>query len=610
MMARTAVMSVVLIVSGTLIAASPSFAAAKKKTIEKPDPAVGAVDSVLRSEVAGQVDRRERLASTLEQNPDSVSARWQAGFVRAGNQWRSFDEILPSTAESNVLKEYRAHRQETAQTSSAQLDLANWCKKAGLKDQERAHLLVAVSLAPGQEQPAIRQRLGYMQIGTQWVSEEEVHDWKVAIRQSDASLKKWSSRLERMAQRLDGNKSQREAALAELRSIADASMIPAIELVLAGRDGEPARAAVEAFRHIDGPDASLALAKQAVFSTSQEVRKSASRALRDRKLEDFVPALIGLLATPGSGEYRVLYDSARGALLHSYLMATEMENQFQVTALDIASQVVLVVSGFTRGPTRLADDDPAALRQNLDSSRRASDILFQREQQRETEKVRILDLNGRVIAVLAEVSGADATPDARQWWQWWYDYTDSPPAGTKPVVVVYEEEYSTPTVIPYLVHRSCFAAGTPVWTDSGLVPIETIQVGDRVLAKDIKSGELTYKPVLLTTVNPPKELITLRFDNESIVGTKGHRFWNSGSGWTKARDLTPQTLLHTATGNTPIWSAKPGPVQNTYNLIVADFHTYFVGKVGVLCEDLRRARPADTIVPGLNRANAVTPTRK
>src|SRR5262249_14747185 len=131
------------------------------------------------------------------------------------------------------------------------------------------------------------------------------------------------------------------------------------------------------------------------------------------------------------------------------------------------------------------------------------------------------------------------------------------------------------------------------------------EVGDRVLAKDIETGELAYKPVLATSANPPKDLMTLRFGDESIICTQAHRFWNSGSGWIKARDLSPQTLLHTATGNTPVWSAKKGSAAKTYNLVVADFHTYFVGKTGVLCQDLLTPKGTDNVVPGLARAKAV-----
>jgi len=234
--------------------------------------------------------------------------------------------------------------------------------------------------------------------------------------------------------------------------------------------------------------------------------------------------------------------------------------------------------------------------------RSRADVFYSRERQRDAVNDRIEELNARVTGVLAEITGLEPTRNAPQWWNWCYDFTDAPPAGEKQLVR-YEEDDYVPQLVPdfFVVGstRSCFAAGTPVWTESGAVPIEKIRVGDRIRAQDIESGELTFKPILLTSVNPPKELMTLRLADESIICTKGHRFWNSGSGWTKARDLEPETLLHTATATTAVRSVKAAPAEKTYNLIVDGFHTYFVGKAAILCGDLRRTNPTDRTVPGL-----------
>src|SRR5690349_20624254 len=87
----------VLLVTGILLITGSISAAAKKKTVEKPDPGLAAVEKVLRAEVAGQVDRREQLAGTVHERPNSLSARWQAGFVRDRGLWRSFDEAPRTT---------------------------------------------------------------------------------------------------------------------------------------------------------------------------------------------------------------------------------------------------------------------------------------------------------------------------------------------------------------------------------------------------------------------------------------------------------------------------------------------------------------------------------
>ena len=49
-------------------------------------------------------------------------------------------------------------------------------------------------------------------------------------------------------------------------------------------------------------------------------------------------------------------------------------------------------------------------------------------------------------------------------------------------------------------------------------------------------------------------------------------------------------------------NGEPVPQQvppGTYNLVVADFHTYFVGKAGILAQDLLIPRGTVAIVPGL-----------
>ena len=130
--------------------------------------------------------------------------------------------------------------------------------------------------------------------------------------------------------------------------MADSSAVPAIEFILAGRDEKCSQAAVEALTQIESPAATLALSKQGVFSMWPEVRLSASAALKGRQLEDFVPPLISLLATPAEGEFRILRDALRGVTYYSYIMAIETENQFQVSKLTVANQVVDPQMGSTR----------------------------------------------------------------------------------------------------------------------------------------------------------------------------------------------------------------------------------------------------------------------
>ncbi len=92
---------------------------------------------------------------------------------------------------------------------------------------------------------------------------------------------------------------------------------------------------------------------------------------------------------------------------------------------------------------------------------------------------------------------------------------------------------------------ACFAAGTLVHTVDGPRPIESIQVGDRVLSQNTSTGMLGFQPVVAVHRNKPAATLRVSIGGETIVATGIHRFWKAGKGWTMARDLKPgDSLAH------------------------------------------------------------------
>ena len=150
-----------------------------------------------------------------------------------------------------------------------------------------------------------------------------------------------------------------------------------------------------------------------------------------------------------------------------------------------------------------------------------------------------------------------------------------------------------------VVARAIFAAGTPVWTKTGQRAIETLQIGDLVLAQDVDTGELAYKPVVGRTVRPPTETLKLLLDGEEIQTTLGHPLWVAGVGWRMAKLLGDDAILHGVRGPVRVAAAKPAGEAEAFNLIVADFNTYFVGKSGILAHDNTPRQPTTATVPGL-----------
>ncbi len=130
----------------------------------------------------------------------------------------------------------------------------------------------------------------------------------------------------------------------------------------------------------------------------------------------------------------------------------------------------------------------------------------------------------------------------------------------------------------------CFVAGTLVETSDGPRPIEQIRVGDLVASRDDVNGMTALKPVLRVLANSGRTVVNVVLLDaanraDTIKATPEHPFHVAGMGWVNAVDLAPgDEIDDLASSGLVVQSvvAEPG-VHDTYNLEVADFHTYFAG---------------------------------
>jgi hypothetical protein len=104
--------------------------------------------------------------------------------------------------------------------------------------------------------------------------------------------------------------------------------------------------------------------------------------------------------------------------------------------------------------------------------------------------------------------------------------------------------------------------------------------------------------VLETTVGPPSRTLRLTVGGESIVATRGHRFWVNGRGWEMTKSLDAAQPLHAMAGPLSIDSIEPDVDQECHNLIVDEFHTFFVGKSRLLVHDKSCPQPTTARIPG------------
>jgi hypothetical protein len=135
------------------------------------------------------------------------------------------------------------------------------------------------------------------------------------------------------------------------------------------------------------------------------------------------------------------------------------------------------------------------------------------------------------------------------------------------------------------------------------MPIEQVKLGDRVLSQHPVTGELAYKPVIETTTRKPESLTRISLGSDVIAATRGHAFLAAEEGWRMAKQLKVGMRLHGLSGSVMIdgieevtelkpfyerLAEKPDADAGddlTYNLIVDESHTYFVGRCRVLVFD-------------------------
>ena len=94
----------------------------------------------------------------------------------------------------------------------------------------------------------------------------------------------------------------------------------------------------------------------------------------------------------------------------------------------------------------------------------------------------------------------------------------------------------------------CFAAGTLITTESGKVPIETIQVGDKVASmtgfRRVTSVFTKYIPVSHT--------IVVQVGNKHILTTQNHLFFTN-NGWVEAQYLTNENIVYSFDDVSSLW---------------------------------------------------------
>lgn len=568
----------------------------EKATKQTAQRATELVAKALRAEADGELIQRDQLlseASSVAQDLPQVN--WFRGKLQdSKGNWLSIDESVDKANDQSVLDEYEKQRSRLSDTVQGHWQMAIWCAQRRLAEQCRAHLNAIIKLDP--DHSNARRVLGFQLVEGEWISPEKIVELTEQTQLAQQSLEKYGLKVKQLLSK-DSNYESVTRSLAEIK---DPLAIPAMELAASGMGDTAAKLVVEWLGKIDAPEASQSLTRFALNYPSDAIRELAAEQLRGKPIYDYMPELLAGLSGPIQATLVPATDRRGNLVGYRQAFAKEGMNE---------NRVMLVDRGLTmRGrPELRARDSMNQLIQNMAQGQLATDAAV-RGNRVEAENTDIRSRNKQIVSLISDVTGKEFANVPVDVWTWWDEYNetnyqDYKPARYRRDAMTFEvPEYSggiSPT------GRSsggrageCFVAGTLISTQRGMRAVEQVEVGDMALSRNASTGELCWKPVIARTTRPPEPTLKLSVDDSQLQCTTGHLLWVSGKGWTKASQIKEGDLLHTAADPAVVSKVSKAEVAPTFNLEIAENHTYFVGSSRVLSHDVTPRGASRDLVPG------------
>lgn len=580
------------------LTAAPPENAPRKTSSDSPTSLRGDVTAALEAELAGNsADRLVILRQRLAEAPQDPAAHWHLGEARVGEGWVPYARVVDQPGRREQIDWFREERSRQSGSIAELRSFAREARRRKLPDEERVILTRLVSLDPADRDAHVR--LGDVPSDGGWIPRESAFNRLAASERWSESLAEHGEHAERLVARLRRLPVTSFASQADpFRGWKHPDRIFALESAMDDRGDHVHSAFVKWLDQFDCYEATIAIARQAIFSEHAAVRTEATSFLKPRPREDYLHALVGSVQSFRS-DPKFTFTASRG-----YSTSMEWEG------IDGISRVHFVLNGpltlvYRRRLRRYELWDNTG--QTFDLNAELSNVKFWKslaEIEAESDAPRA----ARVLRTVSAIADRSLqTPEELA--AWWQKIDDRAPANGQ-VSANYESTWyvdrrgptrnGRPSVIREISIPSCLATGTPIVTELGPRAVETIEPGDRVLAQDVETGELVFKPVLGRTVRERATLHRLRTAGDEVVCSQGHPFWVNGIGWVQARGLQAGMPLHTVRGAMEIRSVEPAGEGTVYNLIVADTHSYFVGSESpFLSHDVTPRAPTNSLVPGL-----------
>lgn len=588
-------------------AAGPDQPAANQPTHNQPEQSKAeqlvqqAVDAGLQGDLQ---NRTALLEDAIKIAPNYAPARWEAGQISIDGAWLPLSEAQAQAAKDPRLEQYHSARQAAANNPIGHLQLARWCRKNRLADEARYHWL-AVLVADPQNREALK-ALDSRWHGGQLVSKELAEELKDAQRKQRKANQTWRIRIAKWERALSGDEAEASAAIEQLRKVVDTSAITEFEK-LAAKEQRGSEAAlqrrqllvlafIDSLHEMPELPATESLCRFALFAPDKPQRAAAAEALPQRPRYEVMPLLLSRLASPIESHF-YLTKGASGHVSYSHEFFTKGPTADQVFEQTDNTYFNVVALRPTRDrvdlratANRIARAEGGALMKSNLKLQHYQREAYRVEQQVRAENARRLAVNDRIVGILRQVTGEELGYDPIAWWDYWQDYNEYSRPPYRPTNYRRQDycQHDTNYLDPqYRRPRamSCFVAGTPVWTKTGLTPIETISAGDLVLSQDLATGEYSYRPIITTTKRDPSATLKISAGGETIQTTLGHPFWLPKVGWRMAKELDAGDKLLAVDNPVEIERIAEGDDEVAFNLVVEGPGNYFVGSDGLLVHD-------------------------
>ena len=579
--------------------------------------------------VAGDVERqRSMLAEAIKLDSNYELARWHRGEVQWQGEWLGPSEYASRLASDEVQQNYLKRRAKLTGNPKQEANLARWCSSQKMPARSRFHFRQVLQNAASDEALRVQARrgLGLKLHHGVWKSPAQMAEFDRNRKSFQAAENRWSRQVQRWSRALEGaNVSHAEYARRQLKTVTDIDIIPILEQQMSRVGEKPALDVVAWLSGRQQFEATESLLRHALLAPWPSAIQAAISGLAERPIHDFVPQLLGRLV-PSIDSRHVIRQNAFGDVFYRHELfrrGRSINELMRADFMTMSAIPTIVDPKRFFAPrrqstkflvTEVPDRQPKTLQEKANEfvRRRQLTELGIVEAKLRSAKVhqdvihanRAIDRdNDRALKVLEGTTNAKVGRQAEAWWDWWDDYNELF-VPTKPTRYLYgsQTEYNNPGVLRVYYRLSCFASGTPVRTDAGLLAIQEIRPGCRVLAQDADTGELKYQVVIATTTRPDTPLLEITVEDSSIFATKGHPFWVNGKGWRMAKRLQTGDIVHTLEGPQEIKNVRstktPAPA---HNLVVDGFNSYFVGNAGVLVHDNTPRQPTLALTPGLLR---------